>query len=251
MTRACEVCSSEERLAVDRLIVQGANLAKLAKEYTFNYQSLYNHARHHVSRQLAEAWAKKELMASMDILAEIESLITRSKGILDEAESKGKLGIALKGIAEARAGYELLSRIAFSLHQVRLTELELERLRDGTAARERDEAFQESLKCLTFAELEVLQKLTRKLETQDPSITIFPDPPKPDWLTAKPAPRTRSERPEPPISPPPEPLPGEAPEELPKAAPKPPPSVEIPSSGGRYRTTLRRRRLFRELKRPV
>lgn len=181
MTQVCQICSHSKRLKIDRSIVQGGNLTKLAKEFNVPYHSLYAHAQEHVNRQLAQAWAKKELMGSLDILSEIESLIKRTKQILDRAESEGKLNTALNAIGQARGSYELLSKITFSLHQVRLTELELEKERSGEAERERRGAYDGHLAILTDAELDLFEQLAVKVQTQNKNLVIAPDPPKTVW----------------------------------------------------------------------
>lgn len=173
--RVCQICSDINRIEIDRAVVKGGNISKIAKEYSVPYQSLYNHAQRHVSHQLVAAYQKKNAIERLNLLSEIEELLHRTKAILDTAESEGKLGIALKAIAEARGSYELLSKIAFSLHQARVSELELERVQDGTAEIETEEEFQERLSVLSYAEIEMLEKLIEKIERQDSRMVVISD----------------------------------------------------------------------------
>lgn len=181
MTMTCKTCTHNSRLEIDRAIAKGGNLAEIARQYNLSYSSVWSHSRNHLSRQLAESIARREVLVSVNILEEIESLIQRSKDVLDRAESEGKLQTALKGIGECRQGYELLARIAFSLHQCRLAELELERERSGEAERERQALARDRLAILSDAELDLLEELMLKVERQDKSMEIAPDPER--WVT--------------------------------------------------------------------
>lgn len=181
MPVTCSICADKRKLEIDRALASGQGHAAVAREYGMSRNAVSRHAARHLSRQLAQAWAKKEALQSTDILNEVEALIGRSKAILAKAEATNRLGIALKGIAEARNGYELLSKIAFSLHQVRLAELELERERSGAAA---DADLGEALAVLTGAELAMLRKLQTKIVNRDSSTIVIPDEPPPTWLSA-------------------------------------------------------------------
>ncbi len=170
MTQVCRTCNHTNRLDIDRALVSGKSKASVAREFGVSVDSLSYHAEHHLSRQLVQAYEKKEALEGLNLLSEIEDLLQRTKRILTEAEKKKKYNLALRAIREARGVYELLSKIAFALHQARLTELELERERDGTAAVERDVGFQERLSILTDAELDVLVMLLLKVHKQTPEL---------------------------------------------------------------------------------
>ena len=102
MTMVCQVCTHNKRLNIDRELVAGGNQSAIARNYNVSLDSVHRHAKEHISRQLAAAFQKKELAESMDILSEVESLIRRTKKILDKAEKEGKLNTALNAIAQAR-----------------------------------------------------------------------------------------------------------------------------------------------------
>ncbi len=91
MTQVCQICSHSKRLELDRSIVQGGNLSKIAKKFDVPYQSLYRHTQEHVSRQLAQAWAKKELMASMDILTDAELDLFEHLAVKVQTQNKNLL----------------------------------------------------------------------------------------------------------------------------------------------------------------
>lgn len=199
MTRVCLICSHPKRLQIDQAIVQGATLAKIARDFDVPPNSLYPHSKDHLSRQLAQAYQRKEALESLNLLGEIEDLLHRTKVILTQAEQDKRYTLALKAIAEARGVYELLSRIAFSLHQARTAELELERAKAHDIGQEAEMEFQEALKVLTMPELELLEKLSEKIQKADPKIKILPEAlDRWDVLVERPSPSTGLEtKPEP------------------------------------------------------
>jgi len=159
----CDTCNHKSRLQIDREIIQGKNLSKIAKEYNLSYNSVYNHSKEHISRQLAQSMAKKQLAEDLDILHEVESLIKRTKHILDTAEKAGKLDTALRAIGEARGSYQLLTQTAFQLHEIRIAELQIERERTGQTQLEADELFREDLQRLSDSEVILLELLSKRL----------------------------------------------------------------------------------------
>lgn len=170
MAQACIICNHSSRLEIDRALVAGKSLAGINREFGVSMNSLANHRDRHLSRQMIQAWEKKELMEGMNILGELEGLITRTKRILDEAERTKKYNTALSAIREARGSYELMSKIVYSMHQAKITELELERTKEQ-AGQQNDEAeVAEGLKILTMDELKVFNKLIQKVHTQNSSM---------------------------------------------------------------------------------
>jgi len=164
MPRVCQVCSSNSRLEIDRQLVQGKSYSGIAREYDLDEQAVRRHAQEHLSHQLVSAWQKKEALQGLDLLGEIEDLLQRTKAILTKAEDKKHYALALSAIKEARGTYELLSKIAFTLHQAKMAELELEHERTGQTEVEAREAQAEKLSRLSDAELALLHLLTRRME---------------------------------------------------------------------------------------
>ena len=70
-------CSHPRRLEIDRELVQGKSPSKIARNYGVNSQAVWRHAHNHLSRQLVQAYDKKELAESMDLLSRIEDILSR------------------------------------------------------------------------------------------------------------------------------------------------------------------------------
>ena len=166
MTMVCKICSDSNRLAVDREIVAGGNLSKIAKEYNVPYGSLYNHAQEHLSRQLVGAYEKKSLVESMDLLAMIEGILEKAGQIFDRNFEKKRDALALKALSEQRSTIELLAKIASFLHQARALELQAQE-----TAEEFPLATSEDLAVFTDEELKLMVSMGMKLQ-KDPSLVI-------------------------------------------------------------------------------
>lgn len=177
MGQSCRCCNSINRLELDRAICRGVSYTVIAREHGVSRDSVAYHAENHLSHQLASAWARKQALESFDLISEIESLLERTKAILTKAEDEEKYGLALGAIQQARGVCELLSRIGISLHEIKLVELQLAREQDGSAQLEREAIRERKLSILSDKELDLLEELMLKVERQDKSMEIAPDPP--------------------------------------------------------------------------
>jgi len=172
MPRICTVCVHPKRHIIDKMLIRGDNVATIAAKFHLGQSSLYRHKSKHLSRQLVQGWDRKRKRENLDLLSELDDLLSKSKELLQEAESKGQLGIALQGVKESRSTLEFLSKIFLYLKE---TEKEGERLREQQRI--------EQLKTLSKQELESLLDITEKLENAPASAThvidVTPAPAKP------------------------------------------------------------------------
>jgi hypothetical protein len=200
MGMACNICNHSRRLEIDRELVSGKSKASIARQFGVSEGSLLNHETSHLSRQLVQAFGKESALQSMDLLTRIESILSRAEMIFQRNYDKNRDVTALKALSEQRSTIELLSKIAYALHQARIAELELEREKSGEAAEEAWQIQQERLKVLTTAEVDMWTRIGFKIQEQDASTIIIPDEPERDW-------------PESPLIPTPAPIPEPAKEE--------------------------------------
>lgn len=166
MTQVCKICCDSNKLSIDRQIVQGANLAKLAKDYNVPYGSLYNHAQEHLSRQLTQAYQKRDALENLNLLGEIEDVLSKAKQIFDRNFAKGKDLVALKALGETRNSLELLAKIASFLHQSRAMELQAQE-----TAEEFPPATSKDLAIFSDEELKLMSSMGMKL-LKDSSLII-------------------------------------------------------------------------------
>ena len=175
MAMICKICSHPRRLDIDRAIVQGGAIAKIAKEFGVSYSSLYSHSKEHISRQMTQHVDKIQLEESHQLLAKIDGIITKAETIFKRNFDKGADGLALKALAEKRSTIQLLASISYALHQAKLQELEIRKMESGDQVIEEKEEFRERLQVLTTPELRMFQKIMQKVEEQDPAIIVIPD----------------------------------------------------------------------------
>ncbi len=167
----CIICSNPNRLEIDREIVRTGNIARIAKSFGVSYASLYSHSINHVARQLTTAMELKAKENNYDMLDRIENIVKNAEIIFQRNFEKGADVTALKALDSQRATFELLCKISVALHSAKVAEMELNK---SDSHDEEELEFQESLKVLSFEELELFAKLMEKIESQDKSIKILP-----------------------------------------------------------------------------
>ncbi|MCH7922447.1 MAG: hypothetical protein IH975_05370 [Nitrospinae bacterium] len=255
MARSCGCCNHAKRLDLDRDVCKGFSYTKIARKYGVSRGSVASHAENHLSHQLTTVLAKGAALEDLNLLGEIEDLLQRTKRILTKAEDRERYHLALSAIREARGVYELLSKIAFSLHQVRLTELEMEKEKSGEAERERQEAYDGHLAILTDAEFDLFEKLKLKVRDQTTELVkldVFLPDPLPTTVPPRPVPTVELEEEEEGLEPENEGPPTEMKRtKKPKGNPNKIGTVEpteIPGGGrGRYDDNIKRRKLLRRV----
>lgn len=163
MAQTCRTCNHSRRLEIDRALVQGRSKASIAREFGVSTSSLAHHEREHLSRQLVQAWDKKALAESTDLLATIDRILGRAEKIFERNYDRATLAgdeVALKALREQRGTIELLAKISYALHQAKVAELEAQR------AQEPEPEYDGRLAVLTDAELELLEELGQKIRDQ-------------------------------------------------------------------------------------
>jgi hypothetical protein len=124
MTMVCKICNHPRRLEIDREIVQGKSRAHIARQFGVSGDSVGHHREHHLSRQLTQAWTKKEGLDAVNLMAEIEEIIGKAKDIFNRNYEAGRDLTALKALAEQRGVLDLLLKVATLFHEARLLELQ-------------------------------------------------------------------------------------------------------------------------------
>ena len=130
MGMACTVCNHPQRIEIDRSIACGMAHAKIARDFGVSADAVRHHSENHLTRQLVAWMEKKEAIESHNLIAKIDDILLKTKLIFERNYSEKKDYLALKALDSQRNTLELLSKIAFALHQARANELEMERLRN-------------------------------------------------------------------------------------------------------------------------
>ncbi len=177
MTQVCQTCNHPNRLEIDRAICRGVSLSQIARKYGVSRDSVGYHAEHHLSRQLAKAWEKKELAEGMDLLGRIEGILSKAETIFNRNYAKQKDGMALKALAEQRCTIELLAKIAAYMHETRAMELDASQGNYEARRRQEEKEFVSmALDRLNEAEADLWVALLEKIHGQRHD-DIVPAPP--------------------------------------------------------------------------
>jgi len=111
MPRLCSVCTHPNRGEIDRALVAGGSLRGVAGQHGLNDSSVARHKADHLPRLLAQAHDAADIAHADDLLTQLRDLQVRTLGLLDQAETAGRLGTAVMAIREARGNIELLGRL--------------------------------------------------------------------------------------------------------------------------------------------
>ncbi len=171
MSNQCRTCIHPDRFVMERLYCEGHSITTIARTHGLDEQTVRNHMKQHLSRKIAKSFEKQELSESFDLMHRLDQLWSRMEDIYTR-NVKNRDTIALKALAEQRSTIDTLARAVSEYHQAKLLELEKYRKNDTTQA---DAEFAQKIKVLTFSELEFLERIQKKLETQDASDIIIAD----------------------------------------------------------------------------
>ncbi len=117
MARACNVCTHEGRVDIDRALTEGTPNRRIAAQYSLSEASVRRHHDSHLPVTLAKAHEADEVARGDELLGRVESLQTRTLAVLEAAEETGELRTALSAIREARSNLELLAKLVGELDE--------------------------------------------------------------------------------------------------------------------------------------
>jgi len=115
MPRRCTVCSHPQVATINQAIVEAKPLRRIAADHSVSESAMNRHAKEHVPATLSAAVEAAEVTHADRLLADLRALQARALGILDQAESAGRLRDATAAIREVRGCVELLCKLAGQL----------------------------------------------------------------------------------------------------------------------------------------
>jgi hypothetical protein len=173
MANVCTICNHPNRLEIDRKIVEGLNLAKIAKEFHVPYHSIYQHSQKHITRQLLAVADKKLMIEGNELLETISKIITRAERIFRRNYNDKKDLLALKALDSQRNTIQLLSNISAQLHAAKIAELQLAKDSGEDKQAQLEQEYQNKIQILSIEELKVYQRLQNKILHQNSDIIIL------------------------------------------------------------------------------
>lgn len=175
MGQACSICNHPSRLDIDRAVVQGQSYNSVARRFGVDSNSIGHHSRTHLSRQLVQAYEKKELTEGMNLLGRIDKILLHAEQIFERNFNRRRDIVALKALAEQRCTIDMLARISMYLHAARVAELEAARGHDEEAEALAEAEFARLL-CdrLTPPEVELWLQLASKINGESDDPVVYP-----------------------------------------------------------------------------
>lgn len=111
--RKCGPCHHKDRALIDRQIVDGRPMLRIAEEFGVSQQALLRH-RDHSHLPIAAAAAEREEAdgaRGLDLLASAGELREKALALLAQAEAAGDLKTAMQGIRECSRVLELMGKL--------------------------------------------------------------------------------------------------------------------------------------------
>ncbi len=161
MTMACVICNHSKRLDIDRDLTKGMGSTKIALKYGVQMNSVHNHKKKHLSRQMLKSGEMQEVANSKNLFGEVQNLIDRTKGILNDAEDKDRPHISLGAVRELRQTYEFLIKFSAYMSQIQKEDKQAEQEKELKIIQ--DNLSKDELLQLTF----LLDKMKGKTDFYD------------------------------------------------------------------------------------
>ncbi len=116
MPRKCSVCEHIQVKEIDKSLVNGTGLRKIAKRFSLSTTSTYRH-KAHINRTLLKANEVREVAQADNLLKQVRDLQTRALNVLLKTEESEDWRAATGAIREARGCLELLGKLAGELQE--------------------------------------------------------------------------------------------------------------------------------------
>jgi hypothetical protein len=173
MGKICGICTDSRRQEIDMQLVKGNGVAKTARDYGVDYQSLWNHYQKHLTKSLVRAAEKSELIIDNNLLGVINKIMERTEKIFERNFAKGADLTSLKALDSQRNTLQLLSNISAALHSARMAEYELAKKDSGVTAQQAKEEHAIKLLILSTEELFVHRRMVNKINNQNTDVIIL------------------------------------------------------------------------------
>lgn len=115
MGRTCTICINPRRDEIDRLLLEGEPIEKIAADFDLSASSVRRHKAGHISAKLVRASDEREILAANHLLREMENLHRRTLDFLDAVEHGSDKRLFIAAIKEVRSNIELLIKLSVDL----------------------------------------------------------------------------------------------------------------------------------------
>lgn len=111
MPRSCSVCDHEALAEINRALAASEPLRNIASRWAVSKMDLIRHRNYHLRVSALMGQEGEGVSHSNDLLDQIRDLQERTQSTLDRAAEAEELGVALRGIREARHNMKLLANL--------------------------------------------------------------------------------------------------------------------------------------------
>jgi hypothetical protein len=119
LARPCDTCRSPDRDAIDRALVAGEPIRRIAARYPLSASSVGRH-RAHISPAIVRAALKREEQEerrAASLLDRVENLYDEAREVLETAKANEQGAISINAIRELRSTLELIGRLTGEINE--------------------------------------------------------------------------------------------------------------------------------------
>lgn len=114
MARKCTVCKHTQVRDIEKSLIQGIGLRKIAEQFSLSTTALHRHKKH-LNETLIKASEAKDIIQADNLMEQISSLQARALTILTKTEEAEDWRGANGAVREVRGCLELLGKLAGEL----------------------------------------------------------------------------------------------------------------------------------------
>ena len=115
MARACTICTHPSRDAIERAILAGQPIRRIAANYGLSESAVRRHRNTHLRDVLALSKQAAETARAEKLVEFILFVRNEAIAVYREARKAKRLGVALQALAEARESTAMLAKLAGGL----------------------------------------------------------------------------------------------------------------------------------------
>ena len=108
----CSICTHPARGVIDIKIADGTPKPWIAEEFGVTREALRVHDDRHVPAAISKAAENKAVLSTSFMIDELDRLLSRTDGIIEDARNDGDGRLALDGLNSLRQSLKLVAELA-------------------------------------------------------------------------------------------------------------------------------------------
>ena len=111
MPRGCKICKNKQVKDIDKAIISGETLQKIADRFDLHPSTISRH-KNHIADKITKASIICDAQEGANVLQKVSGLLKKAHDLLDTAEQSGDIRTAIQAVRETRGCLELLARVS-------------------------------------------------------------------------------------------------------------------------------------------